>query len=212
MAQLVAVLLLSGILRAGWAHRHGTGTALPGTAASPSHLADSAGRLAAEEARRSAPLGPDERLDPNLAPEAELDRLPGIGPRTARAIVEARDTLPFRVPGDLLRVRGIGEGTLARMEPHLELRATLPVRRPRGTPTAPFARAEGATGGSRDPVDVNRATPQELERLPGVGPVLAERIVAYRLREGPFRKPEDLLPVPGIGPAVLRRILPGIRF
>lgn len=212
MAQLVAVLLLSGALRAGWAHRHGGGTALPGTAASPAHLADSAGRLAEEAARRNAPLGSDERLDPNLASEVELDRLPGVGPRTARAIVEARDSLPFQAPGDLLRVRGIGEGTLARMEPHLELRATVPVRRPGGGSTAPLAPAGGARGGPPDPVNVNRASAEELERLPGVGPVLAERIVAYRRLAGPFRAPEDLLPVPGIGPAVLRRILPGIRF
>ena len=48
-------------------------------------------------------------------------------------------------------------------------------------------------------VDVNRGTAAELEALPGVGPVLAERIFAYREQHGPFETVEDLLDVPGIG-------------
>jgi len=57
--------------------------------------------------------------------------------------------------------------------------------------------------GSEGLVDVNRAGVAELERLPGVGPVLAERIVAHRERYGPFETVEDLLDVPGIGEAKL---------
>lgn len=52
-------------------------------------------------------------------------------------------------------------------------------------------------------VAVNRATPSELQSLPGVGPVLAERIVSYRDENGPFREVEDLLDVPGIGESKL---------
>jgi len=48
-------------------------------------------------------------------------------------------------------------------------------------------------------VAVNRAGAQELEALPGVGPVLAKRIFDYRERNGPFETIEDLLDVPGIG-------------
>lgn len=48
-------------------------------------------------------------------------------------------------------------------------------------------------------VRLNVAGVQELEALPGVGPVLAERIVAYREEHGPFAVVEDLLDVPGIG-------------
>jgi competence protein ComEA len=40
-----------------------------------------------------------------------------------------------------------------------------------------------------------------LEHLPGIGPVLAEKIVAYREDHGPFASPEDLMLVPGIGEA-----------
>lgn len=52
-------------------------------------------------------------------------------------------------------------------------------------------------------VDINGATSGELEALPGVGPVLASRIVAYRDANGPFATVEDLLDVPGIGEAKL---------
>ncbi len=52
-------------------------------------------------------------------------------------------------------------------------------------------------------VDINAATAADLEVLPGVGPVLASRIVAYRDANGPFATVEDLLDVPGIGEAKL---------
>ncbi len=54
------------------------------------------------------------------------------------------------------------------------------------------------------PVNVNSATAEELERLPRVGPALANRIVAWRERHGPFRGPDDLRHVRGIGPSTVR--------
>ena len=45
----------------------------------------------AEEKRRSKPLAEGERIDPNRASEEELDRLPGVGPSLARAIVADRE-------------------------------------------------------------------------------------------------------------------------
>lgn len=53
------------------------------------------------------------------------------------------------------------------------------------------------------PLDLNRATALELQELPGIGQVLAERIVDFRERRGPFRSVEDLLQVPGIGEKTL---------
>jgi competence protein ComEA len=52
-------------------------------------------------------------------------------------------------------------------------------------------------------IDLNFATASDLESLPGVGPVLAERIVAFRTERGPFITVEDLLDVPGIGESKL---------
>lgn len=53
------------------------------------------------------------------------------------------------------------------------------------------------------PLNVNRASAEELEKLPGIGPALAARIVAFREAHGPFRTVDDLLAVPGIGPKTL---------
>jgi competence protein ComEA len=61
----------------------------------------------------------------------------------------------------------------------------------------------GAGGSSGGPVSLSGATTAELESLPGVGPVLAERIVAFRDENGPFDVVEDLLEVSGIGEAKL---------
>jgi len=49
-------------------------------------------------------------------------------------------------------------------------------------------------------IDVNTANVAELERLPGVGPTLAKRIVDYRSAHGRFQSPDDLQQVQGIGP------------
>ena len=69
-----------------------------------------------------------------------------------------------------------------------------------GTPfRAQTAQWDAALASARH-VDVNTASVAELERLPGVGPLLAARIVEYRNAHGPFRSPEDLQRVQGIGP------------
>lgn len=60
-------------------------------------------------------------------------------------------------------------------------------------------------------LDVNGATAEELEELPGIGPALADRIIAAR-QIRPLEGPEDLLAVKGIGPAIYKDIEPYITF
>jgi competence protein ComEA len=64
---------------------------------------------------------------------------------------------------------------------------------PAGGAPAAGAPGEGA------PLDLNTATAEQLDALPGVGPVLAERIVAYRTEHGGFRSVDELREVDGIG-------------
>jgi competence protein ComEA len=61
---------------------------------------------------------------------------------------------------------------------------------------------------ARFQVDVNQADWPELAQLPGIGPVLAQRIIESRQTDGPFRTHDDLLRVRGIGPKTLEQIRP----
>jgi competence protein ComEA len=70
-----------------------------------------------------------------------------------------------------------------------------------GVPGVPAA-APDAVPGSTGPLDLNTAGVAELDALPGIGPVLAQRIVDHRTREGPFTSVDQLDDVPGIGPAI----------
>jgi len=59
-------------------------------------------------------------------------------------------------------------------------------------------------------LNINLASASELEKLPGVGKVLAERIVTYRAEYGPFRSVEHLMMVRGISDKKFRALLPMI--
>lgn len=63
-------------------------------------------------------------------------------------------------------------------------------------------------GSRRVVVDLNRATVEELESLPGIGPALARRVVAHRQSAGKFQSVEDLRQVKGIGQKTLDRVRP----
>ena len=69
------------------------------------------------------------------------------------------------------------------------------------TPTPGAVISATATADTAALLDLNRADAQALETLPGIGPVMAERIVTYRASRGMFGSIEQLQDVPGIGPA-----------
>ena len=82
--------------------------------------ADSAAK-AATAAARPAPEGRDAQtpVAVNRASPDELRRLPGIGPRKAAALIDARSRRPFKRPSDLRRVKGFGARTIQRLAPLL---------------------------------------------------------------------------------------------
>jgi competence protein ComEA len=193
---VLAVLLTSGAVGRHAAFRAEERSRLQFTAEAADTLTPGALRRQAEaelelERIRRTPLQPGERIDPNTAPPEQLARLPRIGQALAQRIVDHREARgPFRSLESMREVSGIGPALLEGIAPFLALSA------------APA----GSGAGPGDRIDVNRATADELERLPGIGPALARRIVDHRDANGRFRSLEELETVPGIGPRLLERI------
>ncbi len=88
-----------------------------------------------------------------------------------------------------------------------------------GTVAAPLLGTNQGRAGTVRPVaavvrapdeklDLNRATAQDFERLPGIGPVLAKTLVDDRARRGPFKTVEELKRVKGIGAKRMERVRP----
>jgi competence protein ComEA len=149
-----------------------------------------------DEAER--PLAPGEKIDPNTASVEQLDRLPGVGPVTAEAIVRHREAgIGFGSARDLEAVPGVGPALSSRLSGYLAFRAAPSTGRAVPEPVR---------------IDVNRAQPEELQQITGIGPALAQRIIQVRVRLGRFQAPEDLLLVPGIGPVTLAKIRDQVRF
>jgi competence ComEA-like helix-hairpin-helix protein len=124
---------------------------------------------------------------------------------------------------------GVGLGVAHWRRAHPELverleqfdRAAAPAERLNGAPrSAPASHAPSEPASRRapppksapppQPVDINRASEDELRVLPGIGSVLASRIVEAREREGPFASLEDLRRVRGLGRAKLERLASAI--
>ena len=157
---------------------------------------------------------PTHRIDLNRATRAELMQVPGVGPQLADRIVAERDGRgKFARVDDLAGVHGIGDTTLNRIRPWVTVgpfESTDPeVREPDRLTRKPSRQTHMV----RKPdlpdrlIDLNTATAAELDTLPGIGPVLAARIVAEREKR-PFAKVEDLRRVSGIGPKKLEALRP----
>ena len=156
------------------------------------------------------------RIDLNRADRAQLLQLPGVGDTLARRIEAYRqEHNGFHDVEELRHVGGIGPAVLERLRPLVEVEVferaedddlPPPVRKTSlpAVQTRPPVKKTGELAG---PIDVNRASAQELQRLPGIGPKLSARIIETRNKEA-FRSVDELRRVPGIGPKTLEKLRP----
>jgi competence protein ComEA len=91
---------------------------------------------------------------------------------------------------------------------HIPRRSQNPENPP---PTSPSKAVENEFDQPQAPtderlIDINTASQSELEELRGIGPVIAQRIIAYRETNGPFESIEELQKVSGIGPVTFEKI------
>jgi competence protein ComEA len=103
----------------------------------------------------------ENKIDLLTASVEELIELPGIGPAKAQAIINYRQEKGFRDIEDIMNVSGIGEKTFSNIKDYIYL-------------------SEVVYEIVDDKININEASSEELESLPGIGKVSAQKIIEYR--------------------------------
>jgi competence protein ComEA len=197
---IVTVLVLFGLLAAGWALLRAQPVTVPNTGAAVEVSTPAA-------VEPSSPRG-EARPAKIVVHVAGAVRRPGLVQLGERSRVQdaidaagglTRDARPGRL--NLAQLLTDGQQVLIGTAQH----PVTEVREGGGPPPV--------TNGSTPlaVVDLNRATVAELEQLPGVGPVTAANIVGWREQRGRFASVSELQQVDGIGPKTYARIAPHVR-
>lgn len=172
----------------------------------------------------------DFAADPDAAPDAQQETAPATVPSGGNAEVGAASEIVIHVAGEVKKpglyslpeqsrvadaIEAAGGVTKkADIEAHNLARTltdgeqilvpqpgeTLPATTTGNSPA--HTNEQGPTA----PININTASAQELQALPGIGPALAGRIVAHRDAHGPFTSPDGLDAVSGIGPAIMANV------
>ena len=139
------------------------------------------------------------QIDVNTADSGQLQALPGIGPSKAAAILQYRSQHgAFKAVSELDNVPGIGPATMANLTPLVTV----------GDGATVTASDPATTAPAGPSVNINTASPSQLQQLPGIGPAKAAAITSYREKVGPFKTCDQLDAVDGIGKATIATLKP----
>ena len=153
---------------------------------------------AAPEPTPTGKPAPAFPIDINTAEIKELQNITGVGPVIAQRIIDDRNANgPFYTISDIKRVNGIGDVTFEKMITQITVGNVIP---------PPKESENGMPNPAPAKININTAGSSELEDITGVGPVIAGRIIDYRVQNGPFQNLEDIKNVSGIGEATFKKM------
>ena len=152
----------------------------------------------------------EEKVNINTASHEKLQEIIWVGPVTARKIIDAR---PFYSLDEIVKVSGIGDKKLKDIKkqglawagPVFEAETEAPssaINKKEQVAESAIPQEFSSKEGSPLIIDINAASPQELQEIIGIGAVLAQRITEVR----PFYSLDELLRVNGIGQVILENI------
>lgn len=151
--------------------------------------------------KKESPLAPApvlQNFDPNTASPAELIAL-GIPPRAANTLKNFRQKGgTFRKKEDLQKVFGISPALYQDLEPFIQINPPPPKPKAK-KPDLPLA------------IDINQATAEDWQKLKGIGPVYAQRIVKWRDKLGGFHSTAQVGKTYGLPDSTFQKILPSLQ-